>query len=238
VLVSGLNDLSVSGYRPAGIAKQIGQRLRQQLIDGRADIPADAALNLLEKLIEVPVAHDPERFLEITLLGARQAGSATKPAPPPAKSDEPDRSEPVEAAPEEPEESARQQESGPEKPEPGATGDAVFDESLWPEVLQTLKRNHNTLYGVVRMAQPEFNGDTLKLSFAFAFHQKRINESSNRQKLADVIHGLTGRKVKVECELDPSAKPPESSVDMAETPSDADLNAISNIFGAAEVLES
>lgn len=237
-LVSSLNDLLAGGYRPAGIAKQISQRLRQQLIDGQADIPPDAALNLLEKLIEVPVSHDPERFLEITLLGARQAGATPKPAKAPVRSDEPDKPEPVKAAPEDPGEPRRGQEHDTEQSEAKATGDAALDESLWPEVLQTLKRNHNTLYGVVRMAQPEFNGDTLKLSFAFAFHQKRIKESSNRQKLADVIHELTGRTVKVECELDPSAKPPESSVDIAETPSDADLDAISNIFGAAEVLES
>jgi DNA polymerase III gamma/tau subunit len=207
-------------------------------------MPAEAALNLLEKLIEVPVAHDPERFLEITLLGARQAGPASKPSPVSADADDPDKSEPAEAAPEEPEEPGettepdRHQEPAPEKSEDRTPGDAAFDESLWPEVLQTLKRNHNTLYGVIRMAQPEFSGDTLKLSFAFAFHQKRIKESSNRQKLADVIYELTGRTVKVKCELDPSAKPAEPSVDMTETPSDADLDAISNIFGAAEVLES
>lgn len=74
------------------------------------------------------------------------------------------------------------------------TGSAAFDDAIWPKVLLTLKQKHNTLYGVIRMAQPNFQDDTLELAFAFAFHEKRLKESSNRQKVADVIYELTGQR--------------------------------------------
>jgi len=116
---------------------------------------------------------------------------------------------------------------------------------MWPKVLDTLKHKHNTLYGVVRMAQPSFLADdTLQLAFAFAFHEKRIKEASNRQKLSDVIYELTGKNVTLECIVDKSASPPEVSLEVENTvePPEktppADLAAISNIFGTAELLES
>jgi DNA polymerase-3 subunit gamma/tau len=241
-LMSRLDALFADGYQPAGIAKQLSRRLRQQLIDGRTILSPQETLELLGELIKVPLSHDPERFLEVVLLRMRpQPTEAAKvsaeaaPAPPAAsakhsKRQEPEKSEPV---------------VEPQiKP-----GSASFDESVWPQVLQVLKQKHNTLYGVIRMAQPAFEAeDTLALSFAFAFHEKRLKESSNREKLASVIYELTGRKVKVECRHDPEAKPPqisdeaqgEASPEKAapEASPRSDLAAISNIFGAAELLES
>ncbi len=48
---------------------------------------------------------------------------------------------------------------------------------------------------------------------------------------------LTGKTVKVECALDKSIKPPEA-VDEGKTQAGPELDAISNIFGTAELLES
>ncbi len=236
-LASALNDLLVAGYQPAGIAKQISQRLRNQLISGTRSLPSDMALKLLKRLIEVPVSHDPERFLEITLLEARPQ-SVSMPSPSSGSGKSEDSSQPQE--PEQaPEHDAPETKKEAKPPKQKPTGNASFGEAVWPEVLKTLKQNHNTLYGVVRMAKPEFPGDDkLRLSFAFAFHEKRIKEASNRQKLAEVIYELTGKTVDVECNLDPSVKPPNPSPEAEKTPPDADLDAISSIFGTAEVLES
>jgi hypothetical protein len=92
------------------------------------------------------------------------------------------------------------------------------------------------------MAQPKFVDDsTLQLAFAFAFHEKRIKEASNRQKLADVIYELTGKNVQVECIFDESVRPPKVEIEVEPEPSKPqsnELTAISNIFGAAELLES
>ncbi|HEX5744186.1 MAG TPA: DNA polymerase III subunit gamma/tau, partial [Candidatus Saccharimonadales bacterium] len=236
-LVAGLDGLLTGGYQPAGIAAQIGKRLREQLIEGDTVIPQAAALSLLQRLIEVPVSHDPERFLEIVLLDAMPASAAPEPSP----SEPPEPPKSAQAKPSghgggHASSDSQAERSRETKPKP--TGSAPFDEAVWPKVLQTLKQHHNTLYGVVRMAQPSFpDGGTLKLTFAFPFHEKRLREASNRSKLADVVHGLTGKKVQVECALDKSIKPPEA-LEEDRSQSGPELDAISNIFGAAELLES
>lgn len=242
-LMNSLEALFTAGYQPAGIAKQLGQRLRQRMLDDDLQgMSEQSALELLARLIEVPVSHEPGHFLEITLLEAMPAALKQRvpkaEATPDSEDVTPDpdpaaQEEQVERAPK----TAAAKGAEPKASERPA-GDAKFDESLWPQVLQTLKHQHNTLYGVVRMAKPSFKGDTLNLTFAFAFHEKRINESSNRQKLADVIYGLTGKSVKVECRLDPSEKPLKTEPEAGNPASEADLSAISNIFGTAELLES
>jgi DNA polymerase-3 subunit gamma/tau len=192
-LMVRLDALFAAGYQASGIAKQLARALRTQLVDGTTVLSPEATLELLDQLIRVPASHDPDRFLEVVLLRfcptAPQAVSK-----PPAEKPKP-AAEAVPAAP-------AKQEVSEQKPK-AKPGSAPFDEKIWPAVLQTLKKQHNTLYGVVRMAQPAFSGDTLELTFAFAFHEKRIKESANRQKLSDVIYGLTGQEISVACRLDP-----------------------------------
>lgn len=179
------------------------------------------------------MSHGPERFLEITLLSVRPPTTETVSRPAaPAVTENAKKAPKKQAAP--PPKTAK---------ETLKPGKAPFDESAWADVLQALKKHHNTLYGVVRMARPTFIADTntLRLSFAFAFHEKRIKEAANRQKLADIIYELTGRKVEVECTVDAGAKPPKVALEApqpAAQPPAGDLKDISNIFGAAELLES
>lgn len=119
-------------------------------------------------------------------------------------------------------------------------GKAVqLDETTWENVLADLKQKHNTLYSLVRMAEPEFNEDGVTLKFAFAFHQKRLSETTNRQRLLDIIHASTGGTVHIECVLDETAKPPASKpVTPKQSPPPEELSTISNIFGGGELLES
>jgi DNA polymerase-3 subunit gamma/tau len=245
-LMNRLDALFADGYQPAGIAKQLGRRLRQQLIDGRTVLSPQETLELLGELIKVPLSHDPERFLEVVLLRMRPQAERITKVSAEAVSTPPARSGPVEPVKQKaPEKSVSKTAKAEPRPQPG---NAPFNETVWPQVLQVLKQKHNTLYGVIRMAQPAFQAeDTLVLSFAFAFHEKRLKESSNREKLSTVIYELTGRKVSVECRLDPEAKPPQASDEAHEAPPDKpapdesprpDIAAISNIFGATELLES
>lgn len=244
-LAGNLESLLAAGYQPAAVARQISKRLRAQLIGGKGTLPTQTALGLLEKMIDVPVSHDPERFLEVVLLDAQASLGVN--APQENEATEPLEAEQPKPAPPKPEANASEPAPAPsaeppaKKAPPAAkpAGDKSFDEAVWPAVLQTLKQKHNTLYGVVRMAQPTFlPDDTLELAFAFAFHEKRIREASNRKKLADVIYELTGKTVTVECRLDTSAQPPKVSLETVKPTPPKDLAAISNIFGAAELLES
>ncbi len=230
-LVSQVSGLYDQGYQAAAIAKQLAQLIRTLLIGNELSMDRLAALELLGDLIAVPAAHDPERYLEISLLRAQKADPAVV-------------TEIIESAPvevEEIEESvlAEEEPAQPQRPTVETpTAPSRLDAALWPQILSALKRKHNTLYSVVRMAQPSFGADTLTLAFAFAFHQKRLNEAGNRKVLAQTVEELTGKTVRIECIVDKAARPDSPKVERAEAPVGADISAISNIFGGAELLES
>ena len=227
-LMKSITALYDKGYQASAIAGQLGLALRSRLVAGTLD--QEQVLRLLGRLVEVPASHDPERFLEITLLRSRP-DAALNEAPPVAAPAPKPREEIAVEAPKKPDTEVKK----PAK----TTGSKALDASSWPEILQELKRRHNTLYGVVRMAEPDFSeAGVLKLSFAFAFHQKRLDENANRQKLADIIHELTGKAVSIECLHDKNAAPPKVPAAAVEIQPDNDLAAISNIFGDAELLES
>jgi hypothetical protein len=112
---------------------------------------------------------------------------------------------------------------------------------LWPEILDNLKKKHNTLYGVVRMANPEIKDNKLILNFKFEFHLKKINESANFKMLSDTVHELTDSKIMIECvQSDKNAKalPIIKEVIVSDLPESKELNDISSIFNGAELLES
>ena len=241
-LMQSLEALYGQGHQAALIAKRLSQELRSKLILG--DLDQEEGYNLLGDLIEVPASRDPERFLEIILLKAQPKTASPKPviytspkeaSNSPAK--EPEASAPpkAEEQPPKPAEEAKPIATKPAKKKAGA-----LDDKVWPDVLKELKNRHNTLYGVVRMAHPDFSEEgVLKLSFAFAFHQKRIKENSNQQKLADIVHEVTGKVVTIECLLDKTAVPPVTPPTPShKPPTDNNLTAISNIFGETELLES
>lgn len=223
-LMRGLNDLYDQGYQPAAIAKQLGQMLRMQLAETSPGMDRDGILSLLGRLIDVPSSPEPASLLEIILLSALPAARVTTTTPgTPEQSEK--LPEPVEDQPK------------AEKPTDEAKKTNIkIDENLWPKVLAALKSKHNTLYGVARMAQPEIHDDTLRLSFAFAFHRKRLDEATNRQKLTAIIKEMTGENVRIECVVDKSTA--KDMKNEAKVEDEAGLSAISNIFGGGELLES
>ena len=238
-LMQAITALYDQGYQAAAIAGQLGLAMRSRLVEGTLD--HEQAFRLLGRLIEVPASHDPERFLEIILLRSRPGIALNEVPPvatPPAPAEKPDTPKKARPPEQDTAEAPKKPETTVKKPVK-ATGGKALDAAAWPEILQALKQQHNTLYGVVRMAQPDFSeAGLLKLSFAFAFHQKRLNENANKQKLADIIHELTGKTVQIECLHDKNAAPPKAPAAAAEIQPDNNLAAISNIFGDAELLES
>ena len=65
--LQSLYKLYEQGFQAASISAELGASLRANLIAGtlKAD---EAVLQLLSELLEVPISHDPERFLEIVIL--------------------------------------------------------------------------------------------------------------------------------------------------------------------------
>lgn len=124
--------------------------------------------------------------------------------------------------------------------------DGVMTKDQWQEVLNALKGNHNTLYGITRMANPEFEADLITLRFKFAFHQKRINEEKTKHLLDQIIFQVTGQKLKLNAVHDKSGTITSQndsndstslSIEEGQSQEKPDIVNISNIFGGAEIVK-
>ena len=221
--VAAMEQLRGQGFQPAQIAKHLGVVWRTQLLDNGHAASTDFAL--LQKLLDVPTAQDPERYLEIVLLEFALAPSPivqttaapTPPAPAaPAVSAKPaSNAPPKQAVPPEPPKAKEAPKSEKPKVEPKEStpskvvaaeatppaSAAHFDETLWPQILGALKKQYNTLYSIVRMSTPKFTDSGLELEFTFAFHKKQISEAKNKKIISDIIQQLTGQTIMIECSL-------------------------------------
>jgi len=228
-VVQALSQLREQGYQAASIAKQLSAQLRSTLLNQQAGLPPLNAASLLGRLLQTASAHEPDSYLELTLL---EPVLSRQPAQPTAA---------VEIV-EEPATPAPKSAPATVKPAPTKAKPAIKKGSgsvleSWPGILNTLKQQHNTLYSIVRMAEPVQESDRLVLKFVFPFHQKRLKEAKNQQLLQDIIVELTGKNMQLDCVVDKKAQPPavESVAEPAQT--DPAMDTISNIFGSAELLD-
>lgn len=221
------------GITPAQIAKQLQILLKQALVNNASPLDITEATDLMRALLSVPAAPAPDDALLIALL--ELAKQPTSPEAQPVKSVESSaRTKPANNTPK----------TTPAAPKLVITKHELADfDAVWQQSLSVVKQQYNTLYGILRMAQPELDGTTLTLKFAFPFHQKRLEEAKNQQILIDIIAKQTGQTITLQCRLDKkaSAKPVLSEAEeLVREPvaSNTTLQAISDIFGEAEVLES
>jgi DNA polymerase-3 subunit gamma/tau len=278
-VLAELTSIQLHGNDAARTSKYLARKLRSQITSGDFTMQPAVVMTLLTKLLDVPASPNPFRLLELALLDACFAGAETAVIEPSAPAKAPvvqpptiqpkplEKPKPV--APPEPkqEQPAEPSISKPEPPqviveqEPAKTiAVGSVDPGLWPQVLNEIKKKYNTLYGIARMANVTSTEDGLKLSFKFAFHQKRVNEAKNKTIIIQTIEQLTGLTVTIECVVDelaqpnatpntasfssgeplPEPPPREASADnqiQSEPPKNV-LQDISNIFGGGEVLES
>jgi DNA polymerase-3 subunit gamma/tau len=259
-VVAFLNQLYDQGYQAGTIAKHLGRVGREAILGVRtAPIDEPVLLRLLSALLDVPVSPAPERLLEIILLQASPAAAqmasqpvaTTKPA---ARSTTSVKATAI-SKPEATTQPIPEQ-TQPTKAEqatagiPGIPAEplAFTIDTVWPELLKTIKTKHNTVYGILRMANPELSGDELVLTFKYAFHQKRMAEAKHRQIISDCILHLTGHSVTINCQYDKamSERTPlgveetETMTTLIAEPTltNSPVSTISNIFGGAELLES
>jgi DNA polymerase-3 subunit gamma/tau len=273
-VANSLNQMHDQGFEPAQVARQIGAALRQEILAGKTALTHETGMRLLTQLVQVPASPDPRIALEIALLDAALSGTQPEPAPAAAKPTpkHPESngtskvmSEEVQANPAiqiDPKKEAVTETPAPAEPPvdtptvPNVDGEIILNEESWDMVLNTVKQKYNTLYSVAKMAQPHFEPGRITLEFSYAFHQKRLNDTRNKEILSEVIASVTGSQVQISCIVGegkgptpPSAAPPLPSVDgevvhnvankpVSEKPQSESVAAISNIFGGAELLES
>jgi DNA polymerase-3 subunit gamma/tau len=224
-----LDSLALSsqrGYEPVQIAKQLSRAVRQQLVNGGP--PALTLTQLMNQLIEVPASSNPAIKLEVVLLGVNLQQDSAPTIKPVAEVVKPQVPKTVDTKVEIPKAAVKQL----QKVQP--TDDF---KQAWSNVLLAIKQKYNTLYGVLRMAEPTINEQVVTLGFQFPFHQKRINDPKTKQIVSDLLSAQLGNPVTITCKLDPAATPLETPAPDKQVTS-SPLQTISNIFGAAEVLES
>jgi DNA polymerase-3 subunit gamma/tau len=173
----------------------------------------------------------------------KQEAAEPKPEPTVIEEVKPPKEEPAPAP--EPEEAPKAMDTVVEAPAPSVSAD--LNDAVWFAVLETLKQSNKTLYSVMRMAEASFEDQKLTLAFKFAFHQKRVNDAKNKQILIDLLKQKTGKTIALALIVSASAMPkdaPATSVAPAAaavtaTPATSQsLEAITNVFGGGEILES
>jgi DNA polymerase III subunit gamma/tau len=241
-LANILQQIRDQGISPVKVAKQLGALIREKLLEDKLSFsPAEIGI-VLNDLLFVASSHDPEASLEIALISIvlkrkephieSQATTELKTKVQPTK---PSKDEKADSKTDL---VTTLNEAATPKPEP-APLDTPLDDEVWQKVLDALKKKHNTLYGIIRMARTSIEKDEVILKFKFAFHQKRINESKNKQVLVDILQDITGKPVRINCVLDKNLdsetqEPPETKSQPADSEA---LDTISNIFGPSEVIE-
>lgn len=220
-ILDKLAQLRGSGLQSVSVAKQLSETLRARLLDNASPLPTHQTLHLLEKLLLVTGSVQPDRQLELALLDSALAQTEEVQHPKP----KPSAAAPVENIPK------------TTSPKPTITKKSVsgsFSLDAWPDILSALKARHSTLYGIMRLSEPVFENGSLVLTFSFPFHQKRMNEAANQQKLADIIKDITGDDVAIIAQVSTTqpTKQPKPEEDTTQN-----LETISNIFGPPEVLD-
>ena len=233
-VIHQIQGLSDQGVHAPQIAKQLGELIRSQLADNKLALEPQKATKLLQKLINVPASADPQRWLEVVLIETAISNNSNNTGSAAAK---PQVSQAVIAKESTPKiESQPPKITKPKISEKKTKDGSSFDIKKWPEVIEQIKKTHNTLYSILRMAEASYENPRLTLVFGFSFHLKHANEAKNKQILSGIIDDLYGETVEVICEIGkkkPAAAPKEDS--LAKSP--ADMESISSIFGTAEIMQ-
>jgi DNA polymerase-3 subunit gamma/tau len=196
-IIDLLKQANEEGASPTLIAAQLLSDIRHSIMAGKPLLPIDETLALTQALLAVETSNQPLIQLEVVLIGAqiskktgalleRQREQLQKIEPPLTIS------EPAIHQP-----SPRDAEIS----KPTINPD---DNEMWNKVLKIIKQQHDTLYGIIRMAQPEFQAGPppkMTLKFNFPFHYKRVNESRHKQVIADAFKELDIADCKVHCIL-------------------------------------
>lgn len=260
MIINTLEQAQSDGTSATLVAEQLLQTLRSQLISRKPVLSTEESLQLAQSLLLVESSARPDIQLEITLIGAQLAKNnrihpivseaKIQAEQPPLTISEPAR-RPHKKAPElanaQNQTKKEAKNTGLQNVDSSVT-DQEMTAELWTQSLEKIRLSHNTIYSILRMAQPDFDqlsSNQITLYFKFPFHQKRMSESKNKQVILDTLATFGVSGYELHCELIPKDKPAEIQEVVLEpfiyeTPPPQDnplLNQIRSVFGGAEVLE-
>lgn len=225
-----VTSLREQGASAVASAQHLSKLLRGMLLTG----PQRAwVTQLLKQLVDVAASAHPDDFLEICVLEAastNQPGVLNKPE----ASSKAARTSSAKTVFLPAESNTRKLNSATKPP---LDRPMAFTMSMWPKVVEKSKHEAASLYTALRLASPTFIGNKIVLHFEFPLHQKKITQAKNLSKLQSIIEDISGGKLQIECRVDKELfkKFPLTSKKVAAF---QPASAITNIFGASEVLES
>lgn len=237
-LLRVLLDIENNGYDPSIIASQLATNVRSDIFGDHDPQANKQNLALLSGLLDVPISSSPSVALELTLLGSlspkadplspkvekRSVETQSAKITEDKTKDEPKISTPVDNT---------DQETSVDEPEHNPI-EYDHDEA-WHGVLDIIKKTHNTLYSILRVAKPTWEEDKIIIAFQFPFHQKKMMETANNEIVSKAIKEVIQKKLIIECVVDTSIVTTLSEEIVSE---ESPIDNISNIFGGAELLES
>lgn len=235
-IIGQLQSLRSDGVSPSQTAKTLASRLRQELLASSSAFDPAFLLDVVEALLNVPTFGDQAAALEIALLKptlARRNERAIVEHPKAEATAVVTIIEPVL-----PDNDEDRPQSALAKPKGQSARSSILDG--WPAVLAETKRAHNTLYGVLRMAQVSIDDGRLLLGFKFPFHAKQISQERNLSKVRELVSTSFGEPLIISVIVsDDYEEPAHAQLNDPEEadPADSTLSNISNIFGSAELLD-
>ena len=250
-LMTELETAYSSGITASQIAHELLGEIRNLMTNKKV---TKELLVLAEELLLVPLSARPDIQLELATIGyiLSMHPDTTKPTPVHRESPKPTTvvAPPREVAKKAPEPATPEHSESMPIAQPAAQivekDAAVSEDNLWDQLLGSLRATHNTIYSILRMCKPTIDEaqKIINLEFNFPFHQKRINESKNKQVLLDQLDklGFTSYQIQaVVKDKKPTAsnettlEPFVSKLELEED--NPVLGQIRNVFGSAEVLE-
>lgn len=249
-----IHILKENGVSPARIADQLIALLRSEVND-------ESSLNLMRNLLSVGASTQPGLSLDIAIIDYCLAHETNQPQDGKTTTHElvtqkikttKDVSSPVE--PTSPEELVVEDTPPPQAKdtisEKAETVQAPKKKSVetssiedgWRDILSEVKERNSSLYTVMRLAHPVLEGDTCILSFQFPFHQKRADETKNKQLISEIISNQIGSQPEIVTRVDASLKRTEvtHTAKMTE-PDSAHASLITNIqdmMGGGEIVDA
>jgi len=226
-VLAKLNQLETNGIKPSAIASGLSERIRTLAKAGKAD---GWQIDLLRDLLDIPAVTKPQEALEVRILSSVSGRSKPSGNASSRKGIEAlDSEEPVSKL----SISADKVIEPAPKPKTSDRTSTGFDLSQWNDVIDVSKKQAASIYTALRLASPEYSDGLLTLKFKFPLHQKKLDLAKNKELVSRIINDICGQTVVINTQLDKkTVLPSDKSVP------EPSVSNISNIFGAAEVIEA
>lgn len=257
--------LREQGVDSGRIARSLSESLRSQLANGTTKMNHEYVMKLLKNLLPLTLSTGDYLGVEVALLDTLAGTEVTQAVTPvltPTKpvvqivKKEPKR-DPTEAPKQEAVHTAEVKVTPKEIAEEVGSVEVVdeittqndiseptnrqvvpFSKEQWNEMLHALKKDNNTLYGVLRMSEPVMTDDGLELQFGFGFHKKQVDNPKNTAVIREFLSSHFGLQNFMTKTVSKKDKTPARVETKAPEVDSSIISSVSNIFGGAELLES